>query len=200
MEVEVKIMMKPDEWQKYIDQIHKDIGRVDEVVREDTYYSKYGSLENGKKENEPLIRIRKEVDLNEDYSNVKYYLTIKRKQLLGDAETNVEIENIIESDPEGEKPEALWELLKVAGYKPVFTKTKESRGYHTADDMHIEFVKVSKGKKTLYALEVEKIIEESSPGDYVSVVSDELDYIAGVYSPELPTRLESRTWKQLLEE
>ncbi|MBP5568722.1 MAG: CYTH domain-containing protein [Treponema sp.] len=179
-EIELKIPLSDGEY----DELKKRyFSGAEKVIKKDEYFSRYDTLEERIKNNEPkVIRIRTEGE--------EAYFTIKRKSIKNGIEVNEEKETLITN------PEVLYDFLGLSGYHRWFYKEKKAYGtfYETKEypglKFHMELVTVN-GMKYL---EVE--------------VTDTLDYTEAEVTKALeevikevgldPVKKDERSWYELV--
>lgn len=116
-EIELKIPLNEQQYDQLYNQFYSGCKMV---CKRDEYFSKYNSMEERLKNNEPsVIRIRTEWEEGE---SAKTYFTIKRKKKENGIENNREDESFIEN------AEALHVFFEEAGYHKWFNKEKKSYG------------------------------------------------------------------------
>ena len=179
-EIELKIPLSDGE---YDDLKKRYFSGTEKVLKKDEYFSRYDTLEERIKNNEPkVIRIRTEGE--------EVYFTIKRKSIKNGIEVNEEKESLITN------PEVLYDFLSLSGYHRWFNKEKEAYGYFYKSEsysklsFHMELVTVN-GMKYL---EVE--------------VTDTLDYTEAEVTKALedvikdvgldPSKKDERSWYELI--
>lgn len=116
-EIELKIPLNEQQYDQLYNQFYSGCKMV---CKRDEYFSKYNSMEERLKNNEPsVIRIRTEWEEGE---SAKTYFTIKRKKKENGIENNREDESFVEN------AEALRVFFEEAGYHKWFDKEKKSYG------------------------------------------------------------------------
>lgn len=162
-EIELKIPLTQQQYNQLYEQFYSSCKMV---CKRDEYFSKYNSMEERVKNNEPsVIRIRTEWEEGE---SAKSYFTIKRKKKENGIEINREDESFVEN------PEALRVFFEEAGFHRWFDKEKKAYGcYQKLDeqpelDFHMELVIVNDMKymeievtdcKGLNCMDVQRALE-----------------------------------------
>ena len=135
IEVEIKVKISnPDEMRKEFK--GKNGVYKCSLLHEDTYFNMPEGLRDFRKSDEAL-RIRKSTEFNRDNKGSKkqtrYFLTYKGAKLNSDTKTREELETSIE---EGKK---IKEILKILGFREIFTVKKERELYlFDYQNYHIE--------------------------------------------------------------
>ncbi len=123
VEIKVKIENSDDMRKKFIEQ--NGIYKMS-LHHEDTYFNMPDGLRDFRKSDEAL-RIRKSIeshiDRKEPRQKSKYFITYKGQKLDSTTKTRKELESIVD---EGEK---LKEILKLLGFREIFTVKKERELY-----------------------------------------------------------------------
>lgn len=185
-EIELKVPVSDKEYSELKDKYFSDSKLV---IKIDEYFSKYNSIEERIKNNEPsVIRIRSE---KIDDEPLKSFFTIKTKKKENGIEINKEDETFIEDS------EVLRTFFIEAGYHKWFEKEKSAFGcYKKSDsiseiDFHMELVIVNNMKY----LEVEVT---DSKGYSNSVIQNELEHLIESVGLD-PSKKDIRSWYELIE-
>lgn len=178
-EIEAKILLSEEEYKDL-----KCNNNWTEVHnKSDLYYSKYGSIEEGRQHGEPITRIR-----NEDY---KCFFTLKKKTI----ENGVEINQEDETEISDVYP--IEQLLLDSGYGVVFRKSKHSLGKTITISKHKFHVELEIINQKVYALEIECTEGESSAIDVRTFLFEAFKYMGIENSEE---RFEHRSWMDIIKE
>ena len=123
VEIKVKIENPDDMRKKFIE--HSGIYKMS-LLHEDTYFNMPEGLRDFRKSDEAL-RIRKSIeshiDRKEPRQKPKYFITYKGQKMDSTTKTRKELESIVE---EGE---TLRDILKLLGFREIFTVKKERELY-----------------------------------------------------------------------
>ena len=123
VEIKVKIENPDDMRKKFIE--HSGIYKMS-LLHEDTYFNMPEGLRDFRKSDEAL-RIRKSIeshiDRKEPRQKSKYFITYKGQKMDSTTKTRKELESIVE---EGE---TLRDILKLLGFREIFTVKKERELY-----------------------------------------------------------------------
>lgn len=184
-EIELKIPLTDLQYDQLYNQFYSGCKMV---CKRDEYFSKYNSIEERRKNNEPsVIRIRTEGVEGEE---PKTYFTIKRKKKENGIEINREDESFLEND------EALRIFFEEAGYHKWFDKEKKSYGcYQKLDeqpelDFHMELVIVN-GMKYM------EIEVTDGKGLKLGVIEGALERLVKKIGLD-PARKDIRSWYELI--
>jgi len=132
IEVEIKVKIEN------LDDMRKKFSKGNGVYKmsllhEDTYFNMPKGLRDFRKSDEAL-RIRKSIeshiDRKEPRQKPKYFITYKGPKLDSSTKTRNELESIVE------KGEKLKEMLKLLGFREIFTVKKERELYEFEHDGH----------------------------------------------------------------
>lgn len=185
MEIESKILISKSRFEELVALKNGErMTPMEHLESKDSYYSAYPSREEAIAHGEPLVRLRRTSGGNRS----KCILTMKQKSIKDGVEYNEESESYI-SEGHAE------ETIQMAFPNKWFTKIKEAYGFHCCDGhAHVEFVRVSSNKTTIYAVEIEctDVDDIDLAKEYIRIAFLTL----GFKNPETQYNLTS--WKDLL--
>ena len=200
-EIEIKIPLSAEEYQKLFDLIFNKENAIDGVTvkrgactdgwprlitKRDEYWSKYNSREERLTNNEPqVIRLRSE----DDGKICRSFFTIKYKKKENGIEFNREDETFVED------AEVLREFFAEAGYHKWFDKVKKSSGAYCLStvlpgvEFHLEMEKVN----DLPYVEIE-VTDDQMDAESVRKGLEDFVLQLGLN----PQKRDSRSWVEIL--
>ena len=181
MEIETKYVLTETDFKRISVIFAKR--RAENLIKKDSYYSRYSTVKKSIAKKEPLIRIREE--------NGKGFLTVKRKSMKGNFESNQEEETKVDD------VSVLKNLFLSTGYSEYFHKEKSAWSlirevpFKDEDSVYVHMELESVNKKYFYLeLEVTGDVPEDKAMQAIVGIANEF----GIKEEQR----DNRTWPEIL--